>query len=69
MALGGLLRRDGFGSHACWPVAGCRRRDRQSLHFGTLLTSALNRGRPWYWFWATVLVYATWGGLILAWTR
>ena len=36
--------------------------------FGTLLTSALNRGRPWYWFWATVLVYATWGGLILAWT-
>ena len=35
--------------------------------FGTLLTGLLNRGRPWYWFCASVVVYAVWGLLVLAW--
>jgi uncharacterized protein (DUF983 family) len=35
--------------------------------FGTLVQSLRGRGRPWLWFYATAIVYAVWGVLVVVW--
>jgi uncharacterized protein (DUF983 family) len=35
--------------------------------FGMLVQSIRGRGNPWLWFYATAIIYAVWGVLVVLW--